>query len=226
MRSILLILLVVACAPSSKESAAEGAAPSGPAAVDICGTVWMTSNLDAVTYRNGDTIPQVRNAQEWMGLTTGAWCWYNNDPTASYGKLYNWYAVHDPRGLAPQGWHVPSDAEWAALETCLGPDSVGYRMRGTSATPWPGARTATDNSSGFNGLPGGMRSDSGTFSMRGDHAVFWTSVEGSVSEAWCGRLVHYVNNEGADAMATGVGYTSKTDGYSVRCVRDADGVAE
>ena len=80
---------------------------------------WMRENLDVVTYRNGDIIPQVTDATAWAALTTGAWCYYNNDSAngAIYGKLYNWYAVNDTRGLAPTGWHVPTDAEWTILTT-------------------------------------------------------------------------------------------------------------
>jgi hypothetical protein len=82
---------------------------------------WQAKNLDVAFYRNGDPIPQVTDATAWASLTTGAWCYYNNDSTQGnkYGKLYNWYAVNDPRGLAPQGWHIPSDTEWTILETTL-----------------------------------------------------------------------------------------------------------
>src|ERR1035437_2945754 len=91
--------------------------------VTICTQVWMLNNLEVTTYRNGDPIPQVTDPAAWGLLSTGAWCWYNNDSAtnaSTYGKLYNWYAVNDPRGLAPTGWHVPSDAEWTTLSTCLG----------------------------------------------------------------------------------------------------------
>ena len=103
--------------------------------ITICNQVWMLKNLDVSTYRNGDPIPQVTDPTTWVGLTTGAWCYYNNDPAngAIYGKLYNWYAVNDPRGLAPTGWHVPSDAEWTELSTCLDAISptgnVGGKMK-------------------------------------------------------------------------------------------------
>lgn len=191
-----------------------------PAFVTICGEVWSTRNLDVAAYRNGDHIPHVPDPAEWVKLTTGAWCWYNNDSATyhRYGKLYNWYAVNDPRGLAPQGWHVLADAEWDAMETCLGEDSVGYRMR--AAGQWPGPATAIDNSSGFHGLPSGIRSTAGVFSWADSSAVYWTSVEGSVSEAWCGRLIHYADLHGVPAMVTGVGYMNKADGYAVRCVKD------
>src|SRR5262245_15639657 len=83
---------------------------------------WMAKNLDVAFYRNGDPIPKVNDGTAWANLTTGAWCYYNNDSTQSkkYGKLYNWYAVNDPRGLAPAGWHIPSDSEWTTMEKSLG----------------------------------------------------------------------------------------------------------
>jgi hypothetical protein len=83
---------------------------------------WMAKNLDVAFYRNGDPIPQVTDATSWAALTTGAWCYYYNDPIqgTKYGKLYNWYAVNDLRGLAPQGWHIPNEAELFTLETTLG----------------------------------------------------------------------------------------------------------
>src|SRR4030095_15485991 len=88
----------------------------------ICDQDWMVKNLDVTTYRNGDIIPEVTDPTVWAALTTGAWCYYENNSTngTTYGKLYNWYAVNDPRGLAPTGWHVPTDAEWTTLSTCLG----------------------------------------------------------------------------------------------------------
>ena len=86
--------------------------------------IHTTKNLNVTKYRNGDIIPQVTDPTQWTNLTTGAWCYYNNDPAngAIYGKLYNWYAVNDPRGLAPQGWHVPSHTEFL--------DSSGYILSG------------------------------------------------------------------------------------------------
>ena len=93
------------------------------------GNEWMQNNLNVSKYRNGDSIPEVTDATEWSNLTTGAWRYIANDP--AYGKLYNWYAVNDPRGLAPQGWHVSSDSETNSLVTFLGgTDVAGGRMKG------------------------------------------------------------------------------------------------
>jgi len=100
---------------------------------------WQAKNHDVAFYKNGDPIPQVRDAAVWGALTTGAWCYYNNDSTLStrYGKLYNWYAVNDARGLAPQGWHIPTDAEWTTLGTTLGGDAIaGGSLKEAGTVSW------------------------------------------------------------------------------------------
>ena len=136
---------------------------SGYAQTVTIGTqVWTSKNLDVATYRNGDVIPQVQDENAWANLTTGAWCYYNNDASngTKYGKLYNWYAVNDPRGLAPKGYHIPTDEEWTKLSDYLGGESeAGTKMKSTSG--WYNNGNGT-NSSGFSGLPGGSRHDNGS----------------------------------------------------------------
>jgi uncharacterized protein (TIGR02145 family) len=85
--------------------------------VKIGDQIWMTENLNVDHYRNGDPIPEVKDPVEWAKLKTGAWCYYDNEPEngKKYGKLYNWYAVNDPRGLEPEGWHVPTNTEFDKL---------------------------------------------------------------------------------------------------------------
>ena len=106
--------------------------------VAIGSQVWMSTNLNVSTYRNGDVIPQVQDQVTWDKLdklTTGAWCYYENNAAngTKYGKLYNWYAVNDARGLAPAGWHIPTDGEWTVLSTYLGGEDVaGKKMKSTS----------------------------------------------------------------------------------------------
>jgi uncharacterized protein (TIGR02145 family) len=104
--------------------------------IKIGNQTWMTSNLNVSTFRNGEAIPEAKTDEEWRRARENkqpAWCYYDNDPKngIKYGKLYNWYAVNDPRGLAPAGWHVPSDAEWTTLEDQLGNDA-GKKMKSTS----------------------------------------------------------------------------------------------
>ena len=168
--------------------------------------VWAIENVKVVTYRDGTPIPQVTDATEWGSLTTGAWCYYNNDPTKQ--KLYNWYAIagiHDAASLsdasqrkefAPEGWHVPTDAEWTILEEYL--IENGYNYDGAtegnkiaksiaSNTGWTnsngvgcvGYEQSTNNTSGFNALPVGYRwlldSRDYIFSGEGEISSFWTS---------------------------------------------------
>jgi len=180
----------------------------------ICDQDWMVKNMDVSIYRNGDPIPQVSDPSAWSALTTGAWCYYNNDAAneAIYGKLYNWYAINDPRGLAQTGWHVPSDAEWTALETCLG-ENAGGKMKTTGTIEegtglWSSPNIGATNSSGFTGLPGGVRDNAGAFLEFHRFGFWWSSTEYGI------RFLRY-----SDASA-GRGSSNKTNGFSVRCVRD------
>ena len=173
---------------------------------------WMGNNLDVTNYRNGDPIQYVTDATEWAGLTTGAWCYYNNDPANGnlYGKLYNWYAVNDSRGLAPMGWHVPTDAEWSTLTSILGGGYIaGGRMKLAGTTWWTTPNTGATNSSGFTGLPGGYRNYDGTFYNIGVQGYLWSFS----SNRWC-HLLNYSNSFLYKA------FRDREEGFSVRCIRD------
>lgn len=134
---------------------------------------WSPANLDIVTYRNGDTIPQVTDSATWANLTTGAWCYYNNDSTngAIYGKLYNFYALTDPRGFAPVGWRLPTEDDWNTLN---GTNSGG-RMKTT--TLWMPPNTGATNSIRFSGLPGGLRLPDANFAAsQGYYSEWWSDI--------------------------------------------------
>ncbi len=185
--------------------------------VTICNQVWMLKNLDVTKYRNGDDIPQVTNDAAWGTLTSGAWCYFENNTAngTTYGKLYNWYAVNDPRGLAPAGWHVPSYAEWTTLSDCLGGEFVaGGKMKETGTTHWLSPNTGADNSSGFAGLPGGGRDSNGSFiGLFGYISYWWSANEFSGDFGWL-RYISY------DQTFLGINYYTKSYGFSVRCLRD------
>jgi uncharacterized protein (TIGR02145 family) len=141
---------------------------------------WFQENLRTSSYLNGDLIPGGLSDAEWTTTTEGAQAVYNEDPAnlAAYGRLYNWYAVNDPRGLCPSGWHVPTEAEWTVLENELGGAQVaGVAMKSSQSDnpPWDGS-----NESGFSGLPGGGRNfESGVFYNSGTNGYHWsTSLEG------------------------------------------------
>jgi uncharacterized protein (TIGR02145 family) len=178
---------------------------------------WMTKNLDVATYRDGTPIPQVTDPTAWANLTTGAWCYYNNDPANGliYGKLYNWYAVNDPRGLAPVGWHIPSDAEWNKLSNFLGGSSVaGDFMKETGTLHWRSPNTAATNSSGFTALPAGFKDATTTgFFTINDNAFWWSTTELSVN----GASYRYMNYTNGTLYPQGI---DKKRGNSVRCIKD------
>jgi uncharacterized protein (TIGR02145 family) len=160
------------------------------------------------------------NNSQWGSTTSGAYAIYNNDAAndALYGKLYNWYAVNDSRGLCPTGWHVPSDAEWTTLTDFLGGQSVaGGKMKSTATQPTPGGwnppNTGATNSSGFTGLPGGDRDSGGWFDHLGFNGTWWSSSVTGSGVAW--YRVLYSDNARANR-----GTNVHRLGFSVRCARD------
>lgn len=171
--------------------------------VTIGSQVWMADNLDTGRYRNGDPVREAVTVAEWNDATRrgeGAWCRYPAERTRGQhaGRLYNWYAVRDPRGLAPKGWHIPEDREWAALEGFLGGREFAARRLGAIS---------------FNPLFGGSRNCLGSFFGVGTLGFFWTATPSGAFEAWDREVC-----AGAPALqrvAVGRGL-----GLSVRCVRD------
>jgi uncharacterized protein (TIGR02145 family) len=185
--------------------------------ISIGSQIWMTKNLDVSYFRNGDTIPHAKTSDEWNNageMGKPAWCYYNNDSSngAIYGKLYNWYAVNDPRGLAPRGWHVPGDAEWSELTNYLGGDTIaGGKMKSTNG--WRAPNEGATDSSGFSGLPGGDRLSYGPLYNISYLGFWWSSTESNTdSSAWV-RILNY-NDDWVYRD-----FCSKGRGLSVRCVK-------
>ena len=206
-------------------------------AVKIGDQYWMAENLKVTKYRNGEAIPKVTDTGtwtddgSWAGLSTGAYCNFDNNDsnTDTYGSLYNWYAVDDSRIIAPEGWHVPTDAEWKYLEMHLGMsysevDNTG--RRGTnegdklkSTSGWNSNGNGTDDY-GFAALPAGLRGWNGDFNYIGGEAYFW-----SASKAWdpdnpeYSYIAWYRHISYSDS---GVYRRNENlrNGLSVRCVRD------
>lgn len=193
---------------------------------------WMAENLKVTRYRNGDAIPNITTGDVWKNMKEGAYCSYNNDDSniEIYGLLYNWYAVDDNRNIAPEGWHIPTDAEWKELEMHLGmSDSEAYdtgwrgtdeggKLKETGTNHWKSPNTGATNTSGFSALPGGYRYYGGAFGYVGFDSIgytgyWWSSTEASSDCAWVRRL---------DYSSSGVVRycRSERNGFSVRCIRD------
>ena len=190
---------------------------------------WFAENLRSENYENGDAIPSNLSDSDWQNTTSGAVAVFgedagcNNfspdidacDPAQSlneYGRLYNWYAVDDARGLCPSGWHVPTDGEWTVMTDHLGGESIaGSQMK--TDYGWYNGGNGT-NSSGFSGLPGGYRNSNGNFLNAGSNGVWWSSSPDG-SNAWSRDL--NFNNEDVYRDSS-----NPRSGFSVRCVRDAE----
>jgi clan AA aspartic protease (TIGR02281 family) len=193
---------------------------SQPLQVKIGDQIWMTKNLDVSVFRNGDPIPQAITDAEWEAAGKKhqpAWCYYNNDPAngAKYGKLYNWYAVNDPRGLAPVGYHIPTDNEWTILIDFLGGKGLADgKMKSPGTQYWQSPNSDATNESGFSGLPGGGRENGGEFYSGDKYGCWWSSTEYSTSFYAWGRDLHY----NGDVVGRYALY--KEAGFSVRCLRN------
>ena len=176
---------------------------------------WLGENLATTKYNDGNAIPLVTDITAWSGLSTPAYCWYNNDQSnkAIYGALYNWHTVNTAK-LCPTGWHVATDAEWTTLTSNLGGGSVaGGKIKETDTVHWSGPNTGADNSSGFTALPGGLRLFVGTFGNIRTGGLWWSATEDNTDYAWG------VNASSTDGQITR-SYSNKHSGLSVRCVKN------
>lgn len=219
---IFLLFSFCSCSEEESKTRSENAARVRPLVlaptVKIGAQVWMSMNLNVTKYRNGDIIPQVTDPIEWATLTTGAWCYpgANSANGFTYGKLYNWYAVNDSRGLAPTGWHVATDVDWTILTTYLGGLNIaGGKMKEIGIQHWLVPNSNATNESGFSSLPAGFRNQSGTTWDIGYWAYYWSSNEfpSDNTRAYF-RDLSYLN--GLVERYN----TYKSDGFSVRCVKN------
>lgn len=236
------VLVLVGCfmtsacssAPSSQESDddpefVQDVDQNSYSIVWIGNQLWMEQNLRTTSYGNGDAIPEVRGQADWIGLTTGAWVRYqhlvSND--FDFGKLYNWTAVSDSRGLCPNGWKVPTDNDWKTLERHLGmsaeesdnseigrggEQNVGGKMKST--TLWDAPNEGATNESGLDAGPGGMRHyETGLFDLVDKKGFWWSSTPHGQAEAYVRELSY---QDGAVRRVT----LNRKYGFSVRCLKN------
>ena len=180
--------------------------------VKIGDQIWMTENLNVDHFQNGDIIPEVKTNAEWSKAVNAckpAWCYYENNPEngKKYGKIYNWYAVADKRGLAPKGWHIPTSAEFNTLMQFVKND--GNSLKATGEGIEAGAGT---NKSGFSALLVGYRSGwGGKFAGLGDGTCFWCFAEtGGAIEVFLFKKLGNVI----------FGQPNNIDSFSARCIKD------
>jgi len=205
--------------------------------IQIGTQTWMAENLKTAHYRYGNPIPVVTDNTTWATLINGATCWYDNDSASydcPYGRLYNGYAVVDPRNVCPVGWHVPSNLEWEVLikyldstayndplySYALVSETANHKLKNASSQYWPGGYfpgggvkkwlQPGDNSAGFSALPGGQRFHYGTFDGLGSYYDF----SGGVTSYPAVSNLDWIQLYGQGQVV------GSTAGSSVRCIKD------
>lgn len=176
---------------------------------------WMVPNLKTTRFNDGDDIPKVEDAASWTAVFGPAFCWYNNQEAnkASYGALYNFYAVLSSK-ICPTGWRVATDNDWATLVTLMGGvDKAGTKLKESGTVNWNPPNTGAANDVGFTALPGGMRENDGAFTAMKQSGYWWSSTSASTYSAWYWQMKH-------DADSVIRKSNDMEAGYSVRCVRD------
>lgn len=202
---LLLFALITSCGQNETEEE-----------VKIGNQIWTNKNLDVDKFNNGDKIPEAKTNKEWNLASinkTPAWSYFENDKKkwGKFGKLYNWYAITDPRGIAPKGWHIPSKSEWVVLLDNLGGAEVaGNKMKSISGWDYSGNG---NNESEFNGLPGGFRFDNGDFGNIESLGNFWSTTR------YLKSMVEVLNLDNGSTEATFF-LPEKGFGMSVRCLKD------
>lgn len=218
--------------------------------VTICNQTWSAVNLDTSTYNDGTPIPQVTDTNVFAGLTTGAWCYYNNDPLLGniYGKIYNWYAIagiydaaslSNPtlrKNIAPVGWHIPTKDEWKTLFiNCLNNNlsfissqlyesysgPASCALRETGTNHWTSPNNNANNSTGFTALPGGLFYSGTAFTGMGDELVLWSSTQYFTNTAWwCYIYRQYATGTICDNNSIAFQIEQKVQGAYARCIKD------
>jgi uncharacterized protein (TIGR02145 family) len=189
----------------------------------VIGTqTWTTENLNVSTFRNGDPIPEARTSEDWINAGKNgkpAWCYYDNDSKngEKYGKLYNWYAVNDPRGIAPEGWRIVTDEDWDIAIKFLGGERLANRAM-KSKKEWLNGKNGS-NQSGLTILPSGLRYDNGNFGYSQQYGVYWSNSSKDAKTAFY-RYFDFPQG-GISRLAH-----DKSHGFSVRCIEEVNNTNE
>jgi len=184
--------------------------------------IVMTTNLNVTTFRNGEKIPHAADASAWQKAGEAkqpAWAYYNNDPATAKtcGILYNWFAVNDPRGLAPEGWHIPTEEEWKKLGDFLSEKYPRDLTPIKSKTDWEKYGNG-DNASGFNAFPCGIRGREGDYSQFGEATGWWSASQDRGGDKSHNSIYFSFSSKFREFTT---GQNVRSGGLSVRCMKDA-----
>lgn len=228
---LVIFIFVHSCSEDDPNPGDDGMGSETGTVTDIHGNVyktvkigdqwWMAENLRTTRYQNGDEILNLTSRLDWkdINLSSGAYCSIDNaDSTvATYGLLYNWYAVNDSRNIAPEGWHVPSEEEWRTMIDTLGGNyEAGVKMVDISSGLWDSPDSSATNESGFSVIPAGYRDFEGRFSAQAREAFFWTSTDDTHHY----KYARFIQIGTWKSYYVNITMHSWTNGLSIRCVKD------
>ena len=225
--------LIIGCASDDKTSTGPGNNNNNPGTIATDSIVdaegnyykivqigtqwWMAENLQVTKYANGDPIANLTIDSMWQWTTSGAYCDVENNSAnrTTYGYLYNGFAIADPRGIAPAGWHIPSDSEWTVLSDYLG-TNAGGKTKTTGLSLWKTPNLGATNETGFSAVPAGVRPPAGVFTNKTEIAFYWSTTQALpyplISNYLCG--MGYAEQDFRRQ------YAPFQMGLSVRCVKD------
>lgn len=218
----IVLFFIAGCHPKGESSEKDSAEIVKDANGETYRTVeigtqrWMAENLNATRYRNGDAIPYVKDERQWESFNEGAFCYHDNSKKSGrvYGRLYNWHAVNDPRGICPVGWHIPTDEEWQQLADYLGGNRLaGDKMKEAGTRHWAVPNAGATNLSGFSALPGGGRDEFGKFIIDKYGGYWWSSTDDGGVDVWVRSIFYGYGSILRDGF-------NKNCGFSVRCLKN------
>jgi len=210
-----ILILVNKCEKDEEEEKITDEDGNVYTSVTIGTQVWMVENLKTTKFNDGSSIPNIKDGSAWGSLTTPGYCWYDNDMAnkSTYGALYNWYTINNYK-LCPDGWHIPTDAEWTILINYLGGENVaGGKLKEVGTSHWISPNNGAADEFGFTALPGGYCADNGDFNYIDHYGVWWCSPECSPATAWDQTL--FFDRSGVLSECD-----DKKYGFSVRCLGD------
>jgi uncharacterized protein (TIGR02145 family) len=215
--SVFFLLLVISCKKENDDTTVTDIDGNVYNTITIGSQVWLKENLKTTKYNDGAEIPNVIDNTEWGNLTSGAYCWYDNNEATyknSYGALYNWFAANTNK-ICPIGYHIPSDAEWTELSEYLGGSGIaGGKLKEIGTTHWMTPNTGATNESNFTALPGGWRSYNGTFNLIREIGYWWSSTQYTSSESAYSSSLGYDSD---DFFRHG---SNKKNGHFIRCLKN------
>jgi len=179
---------------------------------------WMKANLKTSQYNDGTLIPNITSSSDWLKLTTGAYCWYDNDINNKnpYGGLYNWFAINTGK-LCPKGWHVPTHSEWLDLAYAVGgPEVAGGKLKAT--INWIQPNIGATNEFGFTAYPGGVRYVGDTYVSGEFYGIGSGGHWGSISEYSTNEFITIDLHSESGILFDD--HCDKRRGVSIRCIKD------